>query len=119
MSYTDLATLAAYEATVAKVVKLAGDARRELLLELYEQDWDVAKAGSLTHKPTRTYVPTMKLLALLTDDSADPNYIRLVVHLMKCGWQVLPDGKVLHRDGHGPMPVNEALLATITVASEA
>lgn len=119
MSYTKLAVLAAYEATVAEVVKQAGNARRELLLELYEQKWDVAKAGILKHRPTSAYVPTMTLLEQLTDDSADPNYIRLVVHLLKTGWDVQPDGKVLHRDGHGPMPANEALTACINVASEA
>ncbi len=117
MSYTNLATLGAYEAAIATLVKDVSGARRELLLEVYQCGWEPATAGVLKHKATGKTLHTMALMEKLTDDSADPNYIRLVVHMMKCGWEVQPDGQISHRDGHGPMPVRLALIACLSVGS--
>lgn len=114
MSYTKLATSGLVASELMQAISCA---RRELLLEIYQQQWGVAQAGVLTHKPTGACVPTLSLLNTLTDDSADPHYIHLVTHMMKCGWEVQPDGQISHRDGHGPMPVRLALIACLSVGS--
>lgn len=110
MSYTKLATSAN---TVGEEIKAASGARRELLLEIYNQGWAVKNAGTLVNKMTGKTVLTMTLLEVLTSDSADANYIKLVSYLLRSGWKVLQNGYVECPGQCGPMPVHEALLACI------
>ena len=117
MSYVKLATSG--NAAAEELMKAVSGARRELLLEVYQDGYEPVSAGVLKHKPTAQTVHTMTLLEKLTADSADPNYVRLVSQLLRAGWNVHHDGQVYHNDGHGPMPAHEALLACINVASEA
>ena len=117
MSYVKPATTG--PAAAVELMKAVSGARRELLLEVYQCGWAPCSPGILVHKATSITLPTMHLLDTLTADSADPNYVRLVSQLLRAGWNVHHDGQVYHNDGHGPMPVYEALLACINVASEA
>lgn len=117
MSYTKLATSG--RQLDEELMKAVSDARRELLLEVWLDGWKPCGPGILTHKATGITLSTMHLLATLTADSADPNYVRLVSQLLRVGWNVHHDGQVYHNDGRGPMPAHEALLACINVASEA
>lgn len=117
MSYVKLATTG--NAAAEELMKAVSGARRQLLLEVYQDGYEPVSAGILKHKPTAETVHTMTLLEKLTADSADPNYVFLVSALLRAGWHVQVDGQVYHNDGHGPMSVHEALLACINVASEA
>ena len=117
MSYVKLATSG--NAAAEELMKAVSGARRELLLEVYQDGYEPVSPGILTHKASGITQPTMHLLDTLTADSADPNYVRLVSQLLRAGWNVHHDGQVYHNDGHGPMPAHEALLACINVASEA
>lgn len=117
MSYVKLATSG--NAAAEELMKAVSGARRELLLEVYQDGYEPVSAGVLKHKPTAQTVHTMTLLEKLTADSADPNYVFLVSALLRAGWHVQVDGQVYHNDGHGPMSVHEALIACVNVASEA
>lgn len=117
MSYVKLATSG--NAAAEELMKDVSGARRQLLLEVYQDGYEPVSTGVLKHKPTAQTVHTMTLLEKLTADSADPNYVFLVSALLRAGWHVQVDGLVYHNDGHGPMSVHEALIACINVASEA
>lgn len=114
MSYTKLATT---KQVALKDIEMVSGARRNLLLEIYQQGWQVRSAGVLINTKTGRTAQTMHLLEQLTNDSACVHYINLVSYMVRNGWVVLENGQVTHPEGHSTLPMHEALLACITVGS--
>lgn len=114
MSYTKLATTK--QATLEEIEAVSG-ARRNLLLEIYQQGWQVKTRGLLVNTKTGRTANTMTLLEQLTNDSACVHYVNVCAYMVRNGWVVLETGEVVHPEGHSTLPMHEALLACINVGS--
>lgn len=96
--------------------------RAILLLELESQGWKQDKqftGGWCFPDAARPlYMLQSELITKLTNDSIDPNYIHMITHLLRCGWQVANQrGDLRHPEWAGVFPPREALITCISVAT--
>lgn len=96
-------------------------AQNILMLELASQGWEEMpeRPDRLRHVKTNIHYDRANLLKSLTNDSADPNYIALVTHTLRCGWNVVsPMGEVAHNDDpSAKFGMRDAMLSSISVGS--
>lgn len=118
MSFTNLKAVRDISAAAFERITAAHNI---LLLELASQGWEEmpGRRGRLCHVKTNMQNDRAGLLKHLTNDSADPNYIALVTHTLRCGWNVVsPMGEVAHKDDpSAKFGMRDAMLSSISVGS--
>lgn len=117
MSSTNLLTI--YD-VAAGMLEQARKAQEALFNELALQGWErhPSHPDMLIHKVNQIALNKPEILYRLTNDSADPNYIGLVIHLLRSGWSVCSSDCHVENSKKGVrLSVAEALYDSITEAS--